>query len=104
MSSHFVILILNFRNPYFQKGNIMSKTIQIRKKGTLTLPMELRRRYQLEEGDPVTLIDLDEGIFLSPKTSVLPKLVAQIETLRQKHDVSLAELIEGVHRLRDEQD
>ncbi|MFQ5639599.1 MAG: AbrB/MazE/SpoVT family DNA-binding domain-containing protein [bacterium] len=80
----------------------MTKTIQIRKKGALTLPMELRKRYQLDEGDPVTLIDLDEGIFLSPKLSVLPKLVAQIEKLRQKNNISLAELIDGVRALRNQ--
>jgi len=79
----------------------MSKTVQIRKKGALTLPMELRKRYQLEEGDPVTLVDLEEGIFLSPKTSVLPKLVAQIETLREKNNISLTELIQGVRDLRN---
>ena len=44
----------------------MSKTVQIRWKGSLTLPIEPRKRYQLDEGDPVTLIDLDEEIFLSP--------------------------------------
>lgn len=73
----------------------MTRTLQIRKKGSLTLPIELRKRYQLEEGDPVTLIDLDEGFFLSPKPSVLPKLVAQIEELRQKNNISLTELIGG---------
>lgn len=79
----------------------MSKTVQIRKKGTLTLPIELRKRYQLDEGDPVTLVDLDEGIFISPKTSVLPKLVAQVEALREKENISLAELIQGVRDLRN---
>lgn len=79
----------------------MTKTVQIRKKGTLTLPMELRKRYQLDEGDPMTLIDLEEGIFLSPKPSALPKLVAQIENLRRENNISLAELIEGVRALRN---
>lgn len=79
----------------------MTKTIQIRKKGTLTLPMEIRKRYQLEEGDALTLIDLEEGVFLSPKPSVLPKLVAQIEVLRQKNGITLTELIEGVKALRN---
>jgi len=79
----------------------MSRTIQIRKKGTLTLPMELRKRYQLDEGDPVTLIDLEEGIFISPKPTVLPKMVAQIEKLREQNDISLVELIEGVRALRN---
>jgi AbrB family looped-hinge helix DNA binding protein len=79
----------------------MTKTVQIRKKGSLTLPIEIRKRYQLEEGDPLTLVDLEEGIFLSPKTSVLPKLVAQIEKLRQRNGISLTELIEGVRALRN---
>jgi bifunctional DNA-binding transcriptional regulator/antitoxin component of YhaV-PrlF toxin-antitoxin module len=61
----------------------------------------MRRRYRLEEGDPVTLIDLDEGIFLSPKPSVLPKLVAQIEELCQEKGISLTELIEGVRAVRE---
>lgn len=69
----------------------MTRTVQIRKKGALTLPMELRKRYQLDEGDPVTLIDLDEGIFLSPKRSVLPKLAAQIEELCLKENISLTD-------------
>lgn len=81
----------------------MTRTVQIRKKGTLTLPMELRKRYQLDEGDPVTLIDLDEGIFLSPKRSVLPKLAAQINELCLKKNISLAELIDGVRELRTEE-
>ncbi len=81
----------------------MTRIVQIRKKGALTLPMELRKRYQLDEGDPVTLIDLDEGIFLSPKRSVLPKLAVQIEELCLKKNISLAELIDGVRTLRSEE-
>ena len=80
----------------------MTRTIQIRKKGSLTLPMNIRKRYDLEEGDPVTLIDLDEGIFLSPKPSVLPKLVAQIEKIRQENNISLTELIKGVQSIREQ--
>ncbi len=74
----------------------MTKTIQVRKKGSVTIPMEFRKRYRIDEGDPLTLIDLGEGIFLSPKQSVLPKLVAEIESLRLKNNVSLEALIQGV--------
>ncbi len=79
----------------------MTKTIQIRKKGSVTIPMEIRKRYQLDEGDPLTLIDLGEGFFLSPKRSVLPKLVAEIEKLLKKNNISLEELIQGVMRKRN---
>lgn len=79
----------------------MTRTIQIRKKGAITIPMELRKRYRIDEGDPLTLIDLGQGFFLSPGQSVLPKLVAEIETLRQKNNVTLEELIQGVAKERD---
>jgi AbrB family looped-hinge helix DNA binding protein len=76
----------------------MTKTIQMRKKGSVTIPKELRKRYRIDEGDPLTLIDLGEGFFLSPRRSVLPKLVAEIESLRQKSNITLQELIQGVAR------
>ena len=79
----------------------MTKTIQMRKKGSVTIPMEFRKRYRLDEGDPLTLIDLGEGFFLSPRQSVLPKLVAEIETLCQKNNISLEELIQGVAKERN---
>ncbi len=41
-----------------------SETIQIRKKGVITLPIYLRRRYDLTEGDVFTITDLGEGAFL----------------------------------------
>lgn len=39
-------------------------TIQIRDKGVITIPVELRRQYGLRPGDVLTLIDLGEGRFL----------------------------------------
>ena len=42
----------------------VSTHLQIRGKGALTLPIELRRKYGLDEGDSLTLIDLGDGSFL----------------------------------------
>ena len=78
----------------------MSTIVQIRKRGSITIPKAIRKRYQLDENDPLTLIDLGEGIFISPKQSVLPKLVDQIEKIRKKHKISLEELIVGVQKER----
>lgn len=76
------------------------KTIQVRKRGTITLPVIIREKYRLEEGDPITLLDMGEGVFLSPKRSLLPKLAQEIERLREKHGVSTEELIAGVAEQR----
>jgi bifunctional DNA-binding transcriptional regulator/antitoxin component of YhaV-PrlF toxin-antitoxin module len=77
-----------------------AKTIQVRKRGTITLPVIIREKYRLDEGDPITLADMGEGIFLSPKRSLLPKLAQEIERLREKHGVSTEELIAGVAEQR----
>jgi bifunctional DNA-binding transcriptional regulator/antitoxin component of YhaV-PrlF toxin-antitoxin module len=83
-----VKFILNYRKSEILKGRIMTKIIQMRKKGSVTIPIELRKRYRIDEGDP--------------RQSVLPKLVAEIETLRQKNNITLEELIQGVSKERKE--
>jgi antitoxin PrlF len=44
----------------------MSKTI-IRGKGQVTIPAEIRKRANLEEGDPVEVEVVSEGILLRPQ-------------------------------------
>ncbi len=44
----------------------MSKTI-IRSKGQVTIPAEIRQRANLEEGDPVEVEVVSEGILLRPQ-------------------------------------
>lgn len=82
----------------------MTRVIQMRQRGSITIPTELRQRYQLDEGDPLTIVDLGEGFFISPKRSVLPKLVAEVEELRKKYHVSLEELILGVAEERNKRE
>jgi bifunctional DNA-binding transcriptional regulator/antitoxin component of YhaV-PrlF toxin-antitoxin module len=41
----------------------MDATVQIRQRGTLTLPAELRQKYGIRQGDSFRLIDLD-GMFV----------------------------------------
>lgn len=79
----------------------MTTMLQIRKRGTITIPTQLRQKYHLEEGDPLTVIDLGEGIFLSPRLALLPKLAGRIEKLRKKYNISLEELIKGVAEQRN---
>jgi len=79
---------------------MFAKTIQVRKRGNITLPVIIRKKYRLEEGDPISLIDLGEDVFLSPKRSLLPKLAEEIEHLREKYGVSIEELVAGVAEQR----
>ena len=77
-----------------------SRTIQLRSRGTVTLPASIRERYSLEDGDPLTLVDLDGAILISPRLSVVGKLASEIEYLRRESGLTLDELLAGVKEQR----
>ena len=41
--------------------------VVVTKKGQTTIPVKLRRKYQIEEGTKLEVIDTKEGILLKPK-------------------------------------
>jgi len=63
----------------------MALKIQVRQKGVLTLPIELRRRYHIDEGDVLTLVELGEGAFM------LIPLVSEVARLGDQAAQALAE-------------
>jgi len=94
------IIELNFRNSDYLEVLMNTITVQIRQRGAVTLPAKLRKRYNLEVGDTLTLLDLDGAFFLVPRVSVVPKLIGEIEQLRQKAGLSIDELMKGLHEER----
>ena len=77
-----------------------STTVQIRQQGMLTLPAKLRAKYRLDEGDSLTILDLDGSILLSPKVPVVPKLAAEIERLRKTAGLEVKDLLTSESRRR----
>jgi bifunctional DNA-binding transcriptional regulator/antitoxin component of YhaV-PrlF toxin-antitoxin module len=71
---------------------ITTTTIQVRGRGTLTLPASLREKYRLGEGDPLTVVDLDGAVLLSPRVLVVPRLAVEMERLRRARKLSLKDL------------
>jgi len=70
-----------------------TSTIQLRAKGSLTLPAELRRKYELSEGDVFTLIDLGGGAFLlSTRLTQVDRLGDRVAELVADQGVSQEEL------------
>ncbi|MBI2468011.1 MAG: AbrB/MazE/SpoVT family DNA-binding domain-containing protein [Candidatus Rokubacteria bacterium] len=67
-------------------------TIQVRGRGTVTLPAPLRAKYRLNDGDPLILLDLDGAILLTPRFLVVPRLAAEMERLRWGRKLSLKDL------------
>ena len=78
-------------------------TIQIRRKGVITLPAQMRRQYNLDEGDVFTLVDLGDGSFLLiPQVSRLAHLGDQVGRLMEEEGVTLEEMLEALDQERED--
>lgn len=78
----------------------MNATIQVRQRGTLTLPAELRDRYNIEPGDTYRVLDLDGIFVLTPMVPMVPELARQIEATRRDAGLSIEELLTALREQR----
>jgi bifunctional DNA-binding transcriptional regulator/antitoxin component of YhaV-PrlF toxin-antitoxin module len=78
----------------------MDITVQVRQRGTLTLPADLRQKYGIESGDTFRLIDLDGVLVLTPMTPMVPELAREIERLRVESGLSIEELLTALREER----
>ena len=80
----------------------MASTIQIRQRGTLTLPNEVRKRYNIQPGDTYHLIDVDGVLVLSPMAPLVPELAREIERTRIKAGLSVEEMLVALREQREQ--
>jgi bifunctional DNA-binding transcriptional regulator/antitoxin component of YhaV-PrlF toxin-antitoxin module len=77
--------------------------IQLRRKGILTLPVSLRRKYNLDENDVFTLEDLGNGSFLLiPKVSNVARLGDRVAEVMAEEDVTLEDMLEALDEERQD--
>lgn len=75
--------------------------LQIRSKGTITLPAELRRKYNWEEGEILTAVELGEGaLILTSRPVKVMKSADKVAKMVKEANVSLEELLETLDEER----
>ena len=79
----------------------MEATIQVRQRGTLTLPAELRAKYGIKPGDSFRLVDLDGVFVLTPMVPMVPELAREIERARLEAGLSVEELLSTLREQRE---
>jgi AbrB family looped-hinge helix DNA binding protein len=79
----------------------MEATIQVRKRGVVTLPAELRDKYGIEEGDTFRVVDLDGILVLTPMVPMVPELAREIERARLEAGLSTEELLRSLREQRE---
>ena len=49
----------------------MDNQVVVTRKGQTTIPVKLRRKYKIEEGTKLAVIDTNDGILLKPKLTTM---------------------------------
>lgn len=75
--------------------------IQVRQRGMLTLPAELREKYNVQAGDTFSVIDIDGIFVLIPMTPMVPELAREIERARIEAGLTVEEML---HDLREQRE
>jgi AbrB family looped-hinge helix DNA binding protein len=79
-----------------------SSTVQIRGKGTVTLPIELRRKYGLDEGDIITLIELGDGsLLLTPKITKVDRFGDRVAQAMADEEISIDQILDTLDEERE---
>ncbi len=76
-------------------------TVQVRARGVLTLPADLRQKYGISQGDTFSLVDLDGVFVLTPMVPMVPELAREIERARIEAGLSVEDLLAGIREQRE---
>ena len=76
----------------------METEVVVTKKGQTTIPVRLRKKYKIEEGTRLEVLDTEEGILLKPKKSIWDMIGAFSDL------ASVEEMSENWYKLRHEKE
>jgi bifunctional DNA-binding transcriptional regulator/antitoxin component of YhaV-PrlF toxin-antitoxin module len=76
-------------------------TVQIAKRGLLTLPKALREAYNIRSGDAFTLLDLGGVFVLSPRRSEIDALADTIAADLQAQGETLESMLQALREERE---
>jgi len=79
----------------------VDETITVRQRGTLTLPADIREKYDIQTGDTYRLVDLDGVFVLTPMVPLVPELAREIERARLEAGITTDELLAGLREQRE---
>ena len=72
----------------------------VQKRGQVTIPIELRRKFGIEEGGIVAFSEAEEGILISPREVLAMGALDRIGEVLKKRGITLGELIESGREVR----
>jgi bifunctional DNA-binding transcriptional regulator/antitoxin component of YhaV-PrlF toxin-antitoxin module len=82
--------------------NLPDYSIQVRQRGQLTIPQKVRDALAIKDGDVLTLVQVGEGFFLTPRRLRTLELADTIADMLDESQMTLADLLADLPRIREE--
>jgi len=79
----------------------MDVTVQVRQRGSLTLPASLRERYKIKPGDTFRILDLDGILILTTMFPMVPELAREIERARIEAGLNVEDMLAALQEQRE---
>ncbi len=76
--------------------------IRMRSRGQITLPQEIRDDLEIDEGDTLSLVRIEDMLFLTPKRLRVSELAEKFVASMEEEGVTLADLLQGLEEIREE--
>ncbi len=76
--------------------------IQVAKRGVITLPVEVRRENQIQEGQILSLIDLDGVLVIAPQELQTDRLANRLAEAWREQGLDLATMLKTLREVRGE--
>jgi len=76
------------------------KLSKVQKKGQVTIPVEIREKWGLEQGDLVAFLETEQGVLIRPQEVVAMQALDRIGAALKKRGITLDELIEDGREIR----
>jgi antitoxin PrlF len=78
------------------------KLVRIQEKGQVTIPTEIRKKLGLKRGDLVAVMEMPEGVFITPQQVMATKALESIGNVLKEQGLSLDELIASGRQARED--
>jgi len=76
--------------------------VQVARRGIITLPAPVRRKLAIQEGQFLTLLDLDGALILVPQTLETDRLADQLAAQWRAQGVDLETMLKTLREVRGE--
>lgn len=74
----------------------------LQESGSVTLPADFRKKYDLHPGDEIVFIETENGLLISPREIVIQKLLDDLGDTLRDGNLSVDDLMQSGRNLRND--